>query len=299
MNHKILDLENKEALTHAYIHFQGVDRDQEIALVQCGHQKTPPGYGYGPMIRDHYLIHLVMSGKGRLFVHNRIYTINARTCFLIYPHQIAYYEADSEDPWDYYWIGLCGYNTERILDQAGFSYNHFILPLNLVDPVLSVLQQMVSSITDPEIDLLLNGLLRVVLHHLIRNRETIAGAYTDESVEDPKSANRLPNMDDEYVRIITSIIQTSFMQDIRVENIADRLGLNRSYLTSVFRKHTGQSIRAYLTGFRIEQACILLKDERRSIASVASEVGFNDPLFFSRIFKSQKGVSPREYRRSL
>lgn len=299
MNYKILDLENREAKKHSYIHLQGINRDQEIALVQCGHQKTTSSYGYGPMIRDHYLIHLIVSGKGRLSLHNRIYSIGAETCFLIYPHQIAYYEADREEPWEYYWIGICGYNIERILEQAGFSYSRFILPLLLKEPVQKTLKQMVGSITDPEIELLLNGLLRVTLHYLVRNNELVDSTYTNNSIADPKAASRLPNMDEEYVHIITSIIQTSYMQDIRVENIAERLGLNRSYLTSIFRKHTGKSIRSFLTEFRIEQACILLKDNRRNIASVASEVGFNDPLFFSRSFKAIKGISPREYRLSL
>jgi AraC family transcriptional regulator of arabinose operon len=304
MRHKIFALDDSDAPNHAYIHLQGVDREQDLTLVQCGHQVTAPSYGYGPMIRDHYLLHLVRSGKGRLFIHNCVYTISKNSCFLIYPHQIAYYEADAEEPWNYYWIGICGYSVERIIDRIGFSYNRVILPLYIDQPLFHALEQMVASITDPEFDLLLNGLLRIVLHYLVRNHDQLNPDYLaatntciqTESVMCPQFATCQPNMDDEYVRIVTSIIQTSFMQNIRIEEIADKMRLNRSYLTSIFRKYTGKSIRSYLTDFRIEQACILLKDGRRSIASVASEVGFSDPLYFSRAFSSLKGYSPRKYR---
>ncbi|MBP8988732.1 MAG: AraC family transcriptional regulator [Clostridia bacterium] len=297
MKYKILDLNDSEAPIHAYIHFQGINYDQEMTLVQCGHQKTTPAYGYGPMIRDHYLIHFIQTGKGKLNLHNRIFTITEQHCFLIYPHQIAYYESDEADPWDYYWIGLSGYDVERVLEQAGFTYNRFILPLISAEQLFQTLQQMVTSITDPEIDLLLNGLLRIALHYLVRNKEWIQSDFTVEAIDDPKLASCQTNMDDEYVRIITSIIQTSYMQNIQIEEIANRMGLNRSYLTSIFKKHTGKSIRSYLSEFRIEQACILLKDKRRSIESIAHETGFNDPLYFSRAFKNIKGYSPSEYRK--
>lgn len=299
MSVKILDLNDREAPIHSYIHFQGVNRDQEIALVQCGHQQTLPEYGFGPMIRDHHLIHFIMSGKGRLYVHNHIYHLVAGNCFLIYPHQIAYYEADSSEPWEYYWIGLCGYAVENLLEQAGFKYDRFILPLSTDSPVFPTLTSMVEAISQNEIDLYLSGMLRIALYYLIQNRTLISPGYKPIQGEISRHPGTQSGMEEEYVRIITSIIQTSFGENISVEQMSDKLGLNRSYLTALFHKHTGRSIRSYLTDYRIERACILLKDERRTIAAVASEVGFNDPLYFSRAFRQLKGCSPRAYRQNL
>lgn len=155
---------------------------------------------------------------------------------------------------------------------------------------------MIASISPQDTELYLSGLLRVLLYFLIVNGQKISPDYQVTPHEDRTHNASQTNMEDEYIRIIASIIQTSYQQNISIKEIAEKLGLNRSYLTSLFKKHNGKSIRAYLTDYRIAQACIMLKDRRYSIASIASEVGFNDPLYFSRAFNDMKGCSPREYR---
>ncbi len=86
--------------------------------------------------------------------------------------------------------------------------------------------------------------------------------------------------------------------DMTLEDIADAAGLSMDHFGRVFRKHMGQPPMRYLRQVRIEKACYLLRCTTDRVEDIARRVGFEDPFHFSRVFKSVKGVSPREYRRA-
>ena len=75
--------------------------------------------------------------------------------------------------------------------------------------------------------------------------------------------------------------------------------VSESYLSSLFKKETGTTITDYINSTRIRQALILLNTSSLPIGEVASRCGFLDSNYFSRIFKKQLGLSPREYRDSI
>jgi AraC-like DNA-binding protein len=81
-----------------------------------------------------------------------------------------------------------------------------------------------------------------------------------------------------------------------VEDIADYVGLSRSHLFRSFEKVMDKSPKAYLTDFRIRQACNLLLGSDLSITAIANSVGFENNLYFSKAFHKVKGMSPKNYR---
>ena len=91
-------------------------------------------------------------------------------------------------------------------------------------------------------------------------------------------------------------IEGRYCDSITVQDIADHLNMNRSYLHRLFKSFTGVSIQNYLLDYRIRQACILLQNTSLSVRSVAHTVTYADPLYFSRFFYQKMGISPREYR---
>ena len=91
-------------------------------------------------------------------------------------------------------------------------------------------------------------------------------------------------------------IEGRYCDSITVQDIADHLNMNRSYLHRLFKSFTGVSIQNYLLDYRIRQACILLQNISLSVRSVAHTVTYADPLYFTRIFYQKMGISPREYR---
>lgn len=91
-------------------------------------------------------------------------------------------------------------------------------------------------------------------------------------------------------------IRLHFREDISLGQVADYVGLNASYFSTLFKQETGINFSRYLTEKRIEEACRLLRETNMSLVAIASELGFDNQSYFSRIFKRQMGISPRMYR---
>ncbi len=93
-----------------------------------------------------------------------------------------------------------------------------------------------------------------------------------------------------------NIINQKFVSPIGVKDIADEMGLNPNYLGHVFKGNTQMSINDYVNQVRVNKAKSLLKNSDLLIYQIADRVGFNDPQYFSTVFKKLVGISPKEYK---
>ena len=94
-----------------------------------------------------------------------------------------------------------------------------------------------------------------------------------------------------YVRRVKNLINTLYMQDLRVEEIAEKLNLDRRYLSRLFKEKTGQTMQEYLISVRMEAAKKQLS-RGASVAETAKLSGYEDVCNFSKMFKRSFGVSP-------
>src|SRR5690606_23375145 len=103
----------------------------------------------------------------------------------------------------------------------------------------------------------------------------------------------------DVVQTIKQYIVDHSAEDISLERIAARVGLSPFYISKVFKEETGVNYIDFLTACRIERAKSLLADQRLSLKAITFEIGYNDPNYFSKVFKRMNGVSPSDYRKSL
>ena len=99
-----------------------------------------------------------------------------------------------------------------------------------------------------------------------------------------------------YVTKAKNYIAHNYTLGIGVENATDFVGVSRATLYRAFMEYEGLSPAQYITDFRVNAACRLLEETELPVSAVARSVGYNDSLYFSRIFHKTKGVSPTEYR---
>lgn len=92
-----------------------------LSVYNVGYEKCQGLHSWGSGVRDHYLIHHIISGKGVYKTPQGEYHLSAGDTFLIYPYTVITYTADKNDPWEYYWAGFNGSDAEFILDRAGFT----------------------------------------------------------------------------------------------------------------------------------------------------------------------------------
>ena len=87
--------------------------------------------------------------------------------------------------------------------------------------------------------------------------------------------------------------------ELSLNEIAAHFSVNKSYLSALFKKETGQTLTAYVNRRRIEQAIFLLNTQNDSIQNIASACGLPDVTYFTRLFRREKGMTPSEYRKML
>lgn len=97
---------------------------------------------------------------------------------------------------------------------------------------------------------------------------------------------------------IQEFIHQHYTQPIYVSDIAQFCHCSESYIHHIFKKNTGQNIRACINDHRMKLAKRLLVETTLSITEIAGQVGFNDPNYFSSLFQRRLGTSPTQWRRS-
>lgn len=102
---------------------------------------------------------------------------------------------------------------------------------------------------------------------------------------------------DPRIQTVCLYLNEHLADDIRVEDLARMTFLSPSRLTHIFRKEMGNTIYGWREQQRISRACDLLHQTQLSITQIARAVGYEDPLYFSRIFSQHRQLSPREYRK--
>ena len=112
---------------NCFVHFGHKNEELPMSIVQVGWHQTDGGYGYGPMISDHWLLHFVLKGNGIVQVENMEYEAGAAQIFAIRPHQITYYEASISAPWEYFYIGFEGGWAPQIMKDIGFINDDIIV----------------------------------------------------------------------------------------------------------------------------------------------------------------------------
>lgn len=118
----------------------------------------------------------------------------------------------------------------------------------------------------------------------------IAALMKETSAAKPHSSSS----SSQYVLNAIKYIQFNYSHDISIDDVAKSVGVSRSHLYRVFMLNVGKSPIDYLTEYRINEACKLLRGGNLSIAEVAISVGFFDQFYFSRVFKRAKGVPAQQ-----
>ncbi len=259
-----------------------VKENMALAVYNTGYQHCNPGHHPQAGPRDYYLVHYVLSGKGFYRMERQVYYLSKNDVFFIFPDTDVYYEADMEEPWEYYWVAFNGTEARRMMKHTGISPANPVFHLEDSDVVRSHLINIYDSRGNtPEADADMTGHLHLLLGELMRKTRT----------EQP-----VPETVD-YLTQAVNYIERNYVSPIRIEQIALAVGVSRSQLYRAFMEKFSLSPHNYLRNYRVNEACALLCRGELSIGEIAASVGFTDPLYFSRVFHEVKGVSPTVYRK--
>ena len=245
-----------------------------------GWEATDPMHSFGPNIRDFYLLHYIVKGKGKFCINKQTHNLSAGDGFIIPPGVVTYYEADKDDPWEYYWVGWDGENAQSVLDDINFT-----------------IPQIVFHCPDTE--------------NLIRDYKTLFTAY-EEKYNPYKILSCFYSLisnivtSDFYVKkekynsYLSSallFIRINYSENITVKDIAKNIFLSVTHLNRLFRTHLNVSVKKYLNDYRLEKAIELMGSSNMNITEIALACGFGDSAYFSKSFRKKTGEPPYKFRK--
>ncbi|WP_411346363.1 response regulator [Paenibacillus sp. WLX1005] len=100
------------------------------------------------------------------------------------------------------------------------------------------------------------------------------------------------------VKQVQEIVSESLGQDVSVKSIADRVYLHPVYLSKIYKAETSEGLGDYIIRIRMEKALYMLKHTNRKIYEITAELGYQNPQYFSKLFKKHYGMTPNEFRDS-
>lgn len=261
----------------------------DLGLYQFGWEQCTPSHSYGPVCRNHFLFHYVLSGTGTLLAddsnkNTKTYQIRSGQGFMIFPNQITTYIADRKLPWEYTWLEFDGLRVKEALDIAGLCVDTPVYHAKFKDLRQSMADEMLYIAQHKE----------APPFHLIGHLYLFLDALTRSCASVMRSKGN--KLQDFYIKEALSFIEQNFQNNISIEDIAKVCGLNRSYFGKIFKDALGKSPQEFLLHYRMIKAAELLKLTQLTIGDISKAVGYENQLHFSRAFKNVYGNSPREWR---
>lgn len=243
-------------------------------------ENLTPGVTYGPVIRDVYIVECCTEGYGSVIINGNEFSVSPGDCYILLPGDTIIHTADKVNARSGVWCAFSGLDVGRCLARAGIDSNNPYVPKTAFKKITDIIEKMlaVKSQNDMGADLYRTACIYEMLSVLLEGH----------SVSDT----------DSIINKAIGVIEAQYFTKLTVADVADAVGLERSYFSTLFKQKTGLSPHGYIIKFRIQKACIMLKRGDGSVASVAEAVGI-DPQNFSRIFKKETGFSPLNYKKSV
>lgn len=257
---------------------------QELYLCHCGVSECKPNHSFGPAVRPNYIIHYILSGKGRFQVGDCKYDLRQGQGFLIEPETVTFYKADSQQPWTYLWVAFAGHRAEMHLRDLGLNEERPVFQSGHGEALREIVLRMLKQdVFCQEHQYCLQSLLYEFFAVLTRNVQ-MEGIPRErkESV---------------YVQQAVNFVRNNFFRGIGVADMASHACISRSYLYRLFQENLGISPKEFLTQFRITRSKDLLTVTDLSVEGVAMSCGYEDALVYSKTFKRAVGVPPSVYRK--
>lgn len=263
----------------------GADRQSVYELLRFVADGTDAQF-WNAALKPHYLIHYILSGKGKFTIGGEEYLLEAGYGFLIMPDELAFYQSDEEEPWTYVWVGFSGTQAAEYVGNIGLSVRQPIFKSEASEELYRIVKDMMEHNTyGLSHDLRRNGQLGIFLSVIAE------GSRVEKRGEDDRA--------NVYVRKAVSFIQNNYCNPIKVTDVADYVCINRSYLYTLFQNSMGMSPQQFLTTFRITKAAELLQLTSLPIESIALSCGYHDPLVFTKAFRQMKQMSPTSFRKEM
>ena len=263
------------------------DKSRPLIVTSCGTYRLKTVKRL-PTLRpkgrlDYQLLYIV-SGKGHFYFHGEDRVVYAGRMVLIQPRQEQRYEYFGEDKPEVYWVHFTGSDVKNILRSYNIPMDDPIFYSGASSTYSYLFKEMIHELQDCKIGYedLLAMYLRQVFLLVQRTRQEERPTVSTYIQEEMEFARRYFN--------------EHYNEPISIQEYAESRNMSVCYFQRNFKQIVKHTPMQYLLTIRVNNAASLLETTDYSMAEIAAIVGYEDPLYFSRLFRKIKGVSPRDYR---
>ena len=243
------------------------DSVQAPKIHSIGFSDDPRVTRFGPSVRNQYIIHYVLSGKGS-FNGNKVETGQG---FLIVPGMYEEYHSDESDPWSFLWIisedPMMEYFFSRHCANEETSIFKFynLYELDLIAKQLMSATNSFSSMT--------------------RISELFLHIFNTCVAVESKPKNPITRI---YLDFSVNYIKTNLHLPISVNDLCNTIGITQPYLYRIFKQELGLSPKQFILSCKLSEAKKPLLNTELSISQIADSIGYENVLEFSKFFQNKR-----------
>lgn len=261
------------------------DRAHPLRINSCGNYKMISRSvmsTFRPEGREDYQLLYIAAGKAWFMFGEEEKEVQAGNMVLYRPNEPQSYCYYQKDKLEVYWIHFTGYDVETCLEKCGLG-SGFIFPMGISSEYqelfLKIIRELqIKRASFGELCCLYFQQLLTLMHRRIQE------GHGEDS--------RMPK----EIEGAVIYFHENFPRDIKIEEYAKSQHMSTCWFIRSFKRYMGMPPLQYITSLRINRAKELLRDTDYSVTEIGSLVGYENPLYFSRIFRGTAGMSPREWR---
>jgi AraC-like DNA-binding protein len=253
--------------------------------------------GYYPRAYNHYrqrkkgahqyIFIYCTKGKGEIYI-NKNKTIIQPNEFIIIPKNTSHlYSADNNDPWSIYWFHFDGILADELYKRYNKTHSNNYKNIPFSKDRIQAFEKIFTLFTSN------------YLENYIEYANLLTLNFINYFIYHDFESNVKNDIDVTVVSSIIKYLTDNLDKKFTLDEIASRFNYSKSYLHTKFKNKTGYPLLMFFNLKKVQKACELLNYTDLSIKEISFRVGFEDPLYFSRIFRNFMGKSPRQYKQSL
>jgi AraC-like DNA-binding protein len=234
-------------------------------------------------IFDEFALIYITRGEGSFKTEgDRSFRIGPGSLFMLFPEVWHWYRPDPEVGWDEYWVGFKGDYPVRLVEEGFFSPDSPVLEIGLHDSILGLYEEIIDGAKNENPGF----------------QQTIASLVTNllARVSTFPLRNEKISSEDRIVERAKFLLADNVSEELDIGWLSRSLGLGYSRFRTMFKRRTGLSPYQYFLDLKIAKAKKLLGQQRYSVKEISHLLSFDDPYYFSHLFKKKTGVPPSRWK---
>ena len=255
----------------------------------------PTDVGYFPRARGHLrerphgaeqaIFIYCTKGAGWCELSGRYHVVKTGELLVVPPLAAHIYGAEESQPWSIHWFHAAGSLLNPFLNELGVSADRPVVRIGEDPQLLALFEEL--------LDVLEHGYSTLQLLYASQTLSHLLAAM----IRNHRSGRQEQPSTQQKVAQSVAYMKQHLNQSLQLDALASMANLSRSQYAALFKEQTGYAPMDYFTRLRMHRACQLLDTTESSVKQVAATLGYEDALYFSRVFRTVNDRTPTEYRK--